>query len=600
MKNLFILLLFTSFIFSADINKTIIDANSSYFKNLLSTISKESNLTNEDAIKKALIQQIIDLKKKKIEAFKLNSYIKSENEYKNLFIKYIKWSKKSAEIKNKIKILQTKRDITKKEISKATSKDKNLLTLQLQLTFYTKGLELYNQKLKIYNNTINKAKMIMIDNINNIKIDDIKLNNNIKSIDNKLSNIKITIQKYNINIEQLNLLNKNQDANVVKNEVNKLLEKKDKLIQNKIIDSFLLFSKYLQLKKTTKLFNMQKNIINLSHKIYEDEVVTTINKLLRDMEKKILGNVELIKGATTQELKNTISLFFQKINEPLFNINNTPISTLKLTLALIFFIISFLAGSLYKKSIKSISDKLSNSSKTLLANLGYYLIILVAFFISLKILGVNLSSLAIVAGALSVGIGFGLQNIVSNFISGIILMFERSIKIGDYIQLDDDLRGRVLDISMRSTTITTNDNIDVIIPNKDLIESQVINWTMNDRIRRFKIPFGVAYGTDVHKVVDIILNAVKNSTFRDIYQDKYRKTRVIMTNMNSSSVDFELFVWIKGEETLYPKRTQSRFLILIYDTLYEHNIEIPFPQRDLHIKSIDSAIPVIIKEDKNN
>jgi len=115
---------------------------------------------------------------------------------------------------------------------------------------------------------------------------------------------------------------------------------------------------------------------------------------------------------------------------------------------------------------------------------------------------------------------------------------------------------------------------------------------MNDRIKRFKIPFGVAYGTDVHKVIEVILNAVKNSGFGDIYHDKYRKTRVIMKAMNSSSVDFELYVWIKGEETLYPNRTISRFLILIYDALYENGIEIPFPQQDLHIKSIDATIPI--------
>ena len=212
-------------------------------------------------------------------------------------------------------------------------------------------------------------------------------------------------------------------------------------------------------------------------------------------------------------------------------------------------------------------------------------------------LGINLSSIALVAGALSVGIGFGLQNIVSNFVSGLILMFERSIKIGDYIQLDEDLRGHVSDIRMRSTTITTNDNIDVIVPNQDLIQNRVINWTMNDRIRRFKIPFGVAYGTDADKVVEVILEAVETSGFTDIYKDSYRHTRVIMTGMNDSSVDFQLFVWIRGREILYPRRTTSRFLMLIYKTLNVHGIEIPFPQRDLHIRSVDGEIPLVLKKE---
>ena len=174
-------------------------------------------------------------------------------------------------------------------------------------------------------------------------------------------------------------------------------------------------------------------------------------------------------------------------------------------------------------------------------------------------------------------------------------MFERSIKIGDYIEIDEKLTGRISDIRMRSTTITTNDNIDVIVPNQELIQNRVINWTMNDKIRRFRIPFGVAYGTDARKVITVIKEAVAKSGFGDIYQDSQRKTRVIMTGMGDSSVNFELFVWIEGNEILYPKRTISRFLILIYEALNQNGIEIPFPQRDLHIKSIDKTIPIIIQ-----
>jgi len=214
------------------------------------------------------------------------------------------------------------------------------------------------------------------------------------------------------------------------------------------------------------------------------------------------------------------------------------------------------------------------------------------------VLGINLSSIGLVAGALSVGIGFGLQNIVSNFISGIILMFERSIKIGDYIELSEELKGHVTGINMRSTTINTNSNIDVIVPNQNFIQNNVINWTMNDETRRFQIPFGVAYGTKPQMVVDVIRDAVKNSGFTDVVDTPKRHTRVIMAGMGSSSVDFELFVWIKGSETLYPKRTTSRFLVLLYNALYANNIEIPFPQQDLHIKSIDKDVD--LKISKNN
>jgi len=178
-------------------------------------------------------------------------------------------------------------------------------------------------------------------------------------------------------------------------------------------------------------------------------------------------------------------------------------------------------------------------------------------------------------------------------------MVERSVKIGDYIQLDDNLRGHVVDIKMRSITVNTNSNIDVIVPNQDLIQNRVINWTMNDKIRRFEIPFGVAYGTDPQKVIDVVLKAVKESDFNDIYTTQERHTRVIMTGMGDSSVNFELFVWLVGREILYPKRTTSRFLILIYNALYENGIEIPFPQQDLHIKSIETTFPVSLKKESS-
>lgn len=169
-------------------------------------------------------------------------------------------------------------------------------------------------------------------------------------------------------------------------------------------------------------------------------------------------------------------------------------------------------------------------------------------------------------------------------------MFEHSIKIGDYIELSDGIKGRVKDIRMRSITITTNSNIDIIIPNQYFIQNNVINWTMEDMIRRFEIPFGVAYGTDPQKVITVIEEAVKKSNFPDVIDTPDKKTRVVMTGFGDSSINFELFVWIQGPEISYPKRTKSRFLILIYKTLNENNIEIPFPQRDLHVRSIDEDI----------
>ena len=594
---LFILLILITFSFGADINKTLVDANSTYYKNLLQKI-KDNNSTTL-TINEALLHQIINLQKQKIHPFNLPKEIKTQDEYKKLSTKLFFLINKKVQISQNIKSLQKKIKTVKSEIAKEMPNSKNLLTLQLQYAFYKKGLLLYNKKLSIYNSTIKKITNLISTSLKDIYIDLSPLNE-IKNIDKKLISINDSIQKYNIDIERLKLLNNQIAIKTISNEISLLNKKKQELIKDKLIDYFLLYSRALKQKDSKNVFNYQNTIKKILSNNYSNDISNEANKILNRLDKTFLGKIETIKGATLQEAKNVLALFWQEANAPLFNINNTPISAFKLTLALIVFIVSFFIGSFYKRKITNLdtSLKLSASSKTLIANLGYYIIVLISFFISLKILGVNLSSLAIVAGALSVGIGFGLQNIVSNFISGLILMFEKSIKIGDYIEFSESLRGRVLDISMRSTTITTNDNINVIVPNRELIENRVINWTMNDRIRRFKIPFGVAYGTDAHKVIKIVLDAVKNSGYGDIYHDKYRKTRVIMTGMGDSSLNFELFVWIKGEETLYPNRTMSRFLILIYDALNENGIEIPFPQQDLHIKSIDATIPLKLERGK--
>jgi len=298
-------------------------------------------------------------------------------------------------------------------------------------------------------------------------------------------------------------------------------------------------------------------------------------------------------ASALQQFEDMVSLFWKFISEPLFNINDTTISIIKILFTLSIFIFGFLLGKFYKANIEKISQNntlINTSTRTILSNIGYYIILIITFFIAMNLLGINLSSIALVAGALSVGIGFGLQNIVSNFISGIILMFERTIKVGDYVELSSDTRGKVREIRMRSITITTNSNIDIIVPNQYFIENNVINWTMNDKIRRFQISFGVAYGTDPQKVITIIKEAVEKSNFEDVVNTPERNTKVIMTGLGDNSIDFELFVWIQGRDILYPKSTTSRFLVLIYNTLNENNIEIPFPQQDIHIRSMDTSI----------
>ncbi|MBN2816084.1 MAG: mechanosensitive ion channel [Campylobacterales bacterium] len=289
---------------------------------------------------------------------------------------------------------------------------------------------------------------------------------------------------------------------------------------------------------------------------------------------------------TTKEL---IAWSWSMANTGFFTIGGTSISFVSLVLSVVIFLLGMFIGKNYKKLVTQkiyTSSDVKHGSHTLVANIGYYVIVVISLAIALNFLGINLSSIAFIAGALSVGIGFGLQNIVSNFISGLILMFERSIKIGDYIELSSDLKGKVIDIRMRYTMITTNSNMDILVPNQSFIQNNVINWTMNDDICRFDVPFGVAYGTNPSKVIEVILEKINSADLEMVYTSPEKITRVIMTGMGESSVDFELNVWIKGEATLVPKRTTSVFLTLIYEALYESDISIPFPQMDIYVKEL--------------
>jgi small-conductance mechanosensitive channel len=223
----------------------------------------------------------------------------------------------------------------------------------------------------------------------------------------------------------------------------------------------------------------------------------------------------------------------------------------------------------------------------LISNIGYYIIVIVFFMASVSVLGIDLTSLSLIAGALSIGIGFGLQTVVSNLIAGIIIMFERTIRIGDIIEIDNSVSGIVTDMRIRSTTIKTYDNIDIIVPNSSFIQNNVINLTLEDRIRRLHIPFGVAYGTEIQDVKKAVLDALDKSDLKFVRDDEDKKPDVRMTLMNASSVDLELIVWVSRGVKLKLKQisVESDFLILIYDALRKNNISIPYPQLDVHMKS---------------
>ncbi len=216
-----------------------------------------------------------------------------------------------------------------------------------------------------------------------------------------------------------------------------------------------------------------------------------------------------------------------------------------------------------------------------------YAVIIGGLFAAISAMGLNLSSLSIFAGALGVGIGLGLQDVVRNFVSGLILLFDRSIEVGDFIELTDGSAGLVVSIGPRATTITTNDNVDILIPNARLLSSELINWTRNHATRRVHVPFSVAYGSDKEKVRTAGLEAARSVDFTQ--EDDAHRTQVWLTGFGDSSLDFELVVWPTLEAVKRPGSMYAAYRWALDDSLRRHGIEIPFPQRDIRLRTLFDA-----------
>ena len=228
-----------------------------------------------------------------------------------------------------------------------------------------------------------------------------------------------------------------------------------------------------------------------------------------------------------------------------------------------------------------VRSRMERGTREALVTMSGYAGAAVAVLVALSVAGVQFTNLAIIAGALSVGIGFGLQNIVNNFVSGLILLFERPVKTGDWI-IVGSTEGYVKRISIRSTLIQTFDRADVIVPNSELISGQVTNWMLYDTRGRIRIPVGVAYGSDTTLVKELLLRIAQEHP-KVINDGSATEPKVLFMSFGDSSLNFELRAFIQNiDEKL---QTTSDINFAIDAAFREHGVEIPFPQRDLHVRS---------------
>jgi small-conductance mechanosensitive channel len=265
---------------------------------------------------------------------------------------------------------------------------------------------------------------------------------------------------------------------------------------------------------------------------------------------------------------------------------NRPLPGISLTLVQIFLLVALLLGVFWISArTKSflfntllVNSGLDRSLQYAISQIISNIVLVVGVFIVLDNAGIHLGTLTVFAGAVGVGVGFGLQNIASNFISGLVILAERPITIGDRVEVAG-ITGQVQQIRARSTVILTNDNITMIVPNTKFIDSPVTNWTYGDPRVRFRIPIGVAYGSDLEKVRNALVEVARENS----HVLPQPEPTVFLETFGESSINLELVVWSR-EMSYRPRRFRSDLNFAIAQKLREAGIEIPSPQRDLHFR----------------
>ncbi|MDY0296126.1 MAG: mechanosensitive ion channel [Acidobacteriota bacterium] len=263
----------------------------------------------------------------------------------------------------------------------------------------------------------------------------------------------------------------------------------------------------------------------------------------------------------------------------LFKLNQTPVSLASILMFILVVAAFYLLSRLVRRILSGrffSRMQMQPGSLFVVTRITHYLIMTLGAVLAFQFVGINLSGLAVIFGLFSVGIGFGLQNVTSNFIAGLILLVERPISIGDRVTIGDT-EGNVKEIKIRSTTIQTLNNISYIVPNSEFISSTVINWSLGDPKIRLDIPVGVAYHSEPEKVREILIQVARDNA----QVLKQPRPRVLFHGFGDSALNMELQVWVREPREFRVIRSDINFAI--FGAFRAAGIQIPFPQRDVHI-----------------
>ena len=274
---------------------------------------------------------------------------------------------------------------------------------------------------------------------------------------------------------------------------------------------------------------------------------------------------------------------------PYFHIGKLPVTPVFFFKTVLFLIGLGIVSGMVRRFLLHralIRTSLDEGQRYAFAHIMGYVVFLFGLIVGLQLVGLDLSNLVLLGSAIGIGLGFGLQNIANNFVSGIILLTERPVRVGDRVEVGGT-NGDVVRIGARSTWVRTNDNVVIIIPNSEFINNRVTNWTVNDRQVRFNIPLGVSYGSDPERVREVLLEVAGRHP--DVL--KSPAPQILFKGFGDSSLDFHLRVWTTTRVQT-PLPLASELYFSIFRAFKENGIEIPFPQRDLHLKTVSSSLRV--------
>ncbi len=560
-----------------------------YTKNLIIFNYKNNNLNNLNNIIQNLNANILRIR---LNNLKLNLKILKIN--KKVLQSQVNWVRKHLyfdknDLDKQIQNINAQKLKIKEKINQlleTQQKEEKLWKLTIEKLHFNKNKEFISTQIQTKETWLKTTQLMLqqyeeilklLDKQKQIWIERYKL------LNNKLTIKKLLILKHNIK-QDINNLNK--ILNIQQNyQIN--LQSQLALIDNQLHTSNLtpqVEYRLISLEKALKL----KAKTKIEYIIYLFKTIALEQKLLNQIDYK-LSQTNIEKTILT--ITSTIDKF---LNFSIWTIDNNAVTVKKLIISIIVFILGILGA---KYSVRKLRIHLINSTQledttiSAIEKITFYTLVMMVVLLALKIVHIPLEAFAFLGGALAIGIGFGAQNLINNFISGFIMMAERPISIGDIIEIEGKA-GIVEEIGARCTRIRTIGNIHILVPNSSFLEKNITNWTLSDRRIRISIDVGVAYGSPVKQVQKLLIEAVKQceNTL------KHPEPLVIFKDFGDNALIFKLYFWISLKKILERDIIASEVRFKIDELFRKANIVIAFPQRDVHL---DNISPIRIKIDKD-